>query len=465
MRRVVVIGAGLAGLSCAAALAARGTPVTVLEAQAEVGGKMRQVRAGGASVDIGPTLLTDLAPLRRLFDEAGAKLGEAVRLERVDPGFVAAFPGGARFALHADAARTAASLAALGPHAAADWDRLLDLGARAGRLAEHYYRHGDVAGPRDLARFVLGGGIAARDLLPFARRGSLAALLAAAIRTPELRRLLAHFARFVGLDADRAPAVTLAIPHLLATSGVWYPRGGAGEVARAVAELARARGAAVEAGEPVERLEVSGARVTAAVTLSGRRIEGAAFVAAVDVADAARLAADTRLARAAVRLAPARTAHVAWWVVDAGQVAGPHHAFHFDSPGAEPLYVAVPTASDPALAPDGASIVYALLHRPAGTLPGERFAEEMAARVAAAGQWPGGRVVARGVAAGPASCYGYAIGPGLFRSFRPSQRVRELGNLFLAGGSVFPGPGLANVVRSGLRAAELASAGAGGRAA
>jgi hypothetical protein len=67
-------------------------------------------------------------------------------------------------------------------------------------------------------------------------------------------------------------------------------------------------------------------------------------------------------------------------------------------------------------------------------------------------------VVAAGVAGGRTPCYGYRIGPGLFGSFRPSQHVPGVVNLVLAGGSVFPGPGVANVVRSGLRAAELVGA-------
>jgi hypothetical protein len=38
--------------------------------------------------------------------------------------------------------------------------------------------------------------------------------------------------------------------------------------------------------------------------------------------------------------------------------------------------------------------------------------------------------------------------------------VPGVANLLRAGGSVFPGPGLANVIRSGLRAADLVCAGA-----
>jgi phytoene desaturase len=466
MSHVVVIGAGFAGLAAATALAARGHQVTIVEAGSQAGGAARRVEARGATVDLGPTILTDLGPLHALAAAAGIALDDIAAIEPLDPGFVAIFPGGVQLALHRDPQRMAADLRQLGLRSERDWARVLDLGARALRLAEHYWSHGDVAGPRDLARFVLAGGVGLADLAPFARGGALARLLDGLVRTPELRALLAHFARFLGLDAVRAPAVTLCIPYLMATSGVWYPRGGATALAQALLALATKLGVAVETDTAVERLHFAGDRVAAVVTSSGRRLPADACVAAVD----ARLTAGWlwsangaspirqrahAMDRGLARLAPALAARVAWWVVEGEPPLRAHHAFHFDATGAEPLYVAMPTVTDPTLAPPGTSAIHALVHGPAGPPATAELAASVRARLERAGQWPGGRVLASGVAGGAHSCYGYAIGPGLFASFRPSQRVAGVPNLVRAGASVFPGPGIANVVRSGLRAAAL----------
>lgn len=453
MSHVVVIGAGFAGLAAAAALAARGHRVTILEADRGAGGEARRVEAGGALVDLGPTILTDLGPLHALASAAGVALDEIVALERIDPGFVATFPSGAELALHRDSRDMAAALRRLGPASEGDWERFLDLGARALRLAEHYWTHGDVAGARELGRFLLSGRVALLDLAPFLRFGSLARLLRSLVRGPELRALLGHSARFVGLDSDRAPAVTLCIPYLLATSGVWYPRGGVTALAQALLALATKLGATLETESAVGRLELAGDRLTAVVTSSGRRLPADACVAAVDARATARWlpAADRRLAR----LTPALAARVAWWVVEGHPRRRSHHAFHFDATGAEPLYVATPTVTDPTLAPPDTSVIYALVHGPAGVPAGAGFAAHVRERLERAGQWPTDRVLASGVAGGLRSAYGYAIGPGLFATFRPSQRVVGPRNLVRAGASVFPGPGIANVLRSGLRAAAL----------
>ena len=449
---VLVIGGGFAGLAAAVALAARGHTVRLLESAPTTGGKARALVVAGARIDLGPTLLADLEPLRTLCTLVDEHLDRITSFARLDPALVATFPGGKSFALHADPAVTSAALAPLGPEARDDWERFLGLGARAARLTAHFYACGDVAGPRDFLRFVLARGARLDDVAAFARYGSLDRLLAAHVRTPELRRWLSHCARFLGIDADRAPAVAVVIPYVFATGGVWYPQGGVAALADALRDLAVKHGARVETGAAVAGLEVAGGRVRAALTAEGHRIPADACVAAVD---AGLTACWLTSGPVGFRATPTYAARVAWWVIEATPARAHHHAFHFTADDEQPVYVAVPTVTDPALAADGAAVYYALLHGAPGARANAAFADQVRARLERAGAWPTGRLLAHGVAGGAASCYGSAIGPGLFASFRPSQRVRGVSNLVRAGGSVFPGPGISNVIRSGLRAAEL----------
>ena len=72
--RVVVIGAGMGGLSAAARLAARGMSVTVLEQHNHPGGKMRTLDSPVGPVDAGPTVLT----MRPVFEDLFASCGETL---------------------------------------------------------------------------------------------------------------------------------------------------------------------------------------------------------------------------------------------------------------------------------------------------------------------------------------------------------------------------------------------------
>lgn len=76
-QRVIVIGAGLAGLTCAAQLAAAGHAVTVFEAEDDIGGRTRTTRsADGFLIDHGFQVLFDAYPaVRRQLDLAALRLG------------------------------------------------------------------------------------------------------------------------------------------------------------------------------------------------------------------------------------------------------------------------------------------------------------------------------------------------------------------------------------------------------
>ena len=78
MSRVVVVGAGIGGLTSAALLSRAGHHVTLLEAADHVGGKSRRIEAVGQRVDTGPSLFTFPGvweELLRRLDELGAGPG------------------------------------------------------------------------------------------------------------------------------------------------------------------------------------------------------------------------------------------------------------------------------------------------------------------------------------------------------------------------------------------------------
>ena len=69
--RVVVIGAGVGGLTAAARLAALGHRVLLCEARAEAGGLASGITAGGLPFDGGPYILLDKPGLEWAFDRLG----------------------------------------------------------------------------------------------------------------------------------------------------------------------------------------------------------------------------------------------------------------------------------------------------------------------------------------------------------------------------------------------------------
>ena len=69
--KIIVIGAGIGGLSAALRLAALGKSVRVIEAAATPGGKIRTLPGANGPIDLGPTVLTLLPVFERLFSDIG----------------------------------------------------------------------------------------------------------------------------------------------------------------------------------------------------------------------------------------------------------------------------------------------------------------------------------------------------------------------------------------------------------
>jgi diapolycopene oxygenase len=82
---VVIIGAGLGGMSAAIMLAKAGMRVTLIEKNERLGGKLNLLESNGFRFDLGPSIFTLPQVFRPLFDADGRHLEHYIRLHRVDP--------------------------------------------------------------------------------------------------------------------------------------------------------------------------------------------------------------------------------------------------------------------------------------------------------------------------------------------------------------------------------------------
>ncbi|MGY8644397.1 MAG: NAD(P)-binding protein, partial [Verrucomicrobiales bacterium] len=72
-KSVVVVGAGLGGLSAAISLRAEGFDVRIVEKNAKIGGKLNFLEKEGFGFDLGPSIFTLPQIFHDLFDRAGKK--------------------------------------------------------------------------------------------------------------------------------------------------------------------------------------------------------------------------------------------------------------------------------------------------------------------------------------------------------------------------------------------------------
>ena len=92
--RIVVIGAGLGGLSAAAHMIGTGHEVTVLERGSSPGGRAGMIEQDGFRLDTGPTVFTMPHLLGNVFAAINRNMSDYVTIDRVDPMYRAVFPDG-----------------------------------------------------------------------------------------------------------------------------------------------------------------------------------------------------------------------------------------------------------------------------------------------------------------------------------------------------------------------------------
>lgn len=493
---VVVVGAGLSGLTAALHLLGAGRRVTIVERAEHPGGRAGRLdlttERGTYQIDTGPTVLTMPELLDEAFHAVGEKLAERLDLVTLDPGYRAHFADGSTIDVHSDAAAMEDEVRRVcGPSAAAGYRDLREWLTRLYRTEIDTFIGADFDSPLD----VLGP-----DLLRLARLGGFGRLgpqVGRRVPDERLRRIFSFQALYAGVPPQQALGAYGVIAYMDTIAGVFFPRGGMRAIGAALADAALAAGAEIHYGRTVTGLERAGGRVTAVrheasgdrpgAPARTERLTGDAFVLTPDLPIVHAL-----VGRPPRRLVPLRYSPSAV-VLHAGvrhsRPDAAHHTISFGTAWestfteiidegrlmSDPsLLVTRPTATDPDLAPDGSDLLFVLAPCPntvAGPIDwarvGPAYRDELLAVLEARGH-PGltgidgdievSRLVtpadwaADGLAAGTpfSAAHTFAqTGP-----FRTRNRVRGLENVVLAGCGTTPGVGIPPVVLSGRLAAR-----------
>lgn len=477
--KVVVVGAGLAGLSATLRLIGEGREVTLLERESFPGGRNGLLKKDGYSFDTGPTVLTMPSLIEDALNCVGEKMSDWLTLLPLSPLYRAFYSDGSTLDVHPDTNRMEEEIArVIGGDEAAGYRRYVDFVTKLYKYEMNDFIDKNIDSPFDLltpnlARLIAIGG--------FKR---LAPKVAQFLKDPRTQRIYSFQAMYAGVSPQQALAIYAVIAYMDAVNGVFFPKGGMHAVPRALAAVAEKHGAKIHYNSKVVKLEERNRRVVAAITEDGSRYECDAIILNPDLPVAYR---------DLLKKSPSRIKRLNYSPSCAVLLAGSskkyehiaHHNIHFGDSWdgvfeeliekktlmSDPsLLVTVPTHDDKSLAPAGKQSYYVLFPTPNLSadidwkIEAPRYRDQMVKTMESRGYTDFGNSIevenlttpleweAMGLEMGApfASAHTFLqTGP-----FRPNNMAKGFENVVFAGSGTQPGVGVPMVLISGKLAAE-----------
>lgn len=374
---IVIVGAGLGGLSAAMHLAGSGRSVTVLERALIPGGRAGRISTptadGSYEFDTGPTVLTMPGLIADCFNALGEDMDTWLTLEPLDTLYRAFYPDGSVMDVYSDTDRMAQEITSvIGPAEAAGYRKYVEFVSALYRYEMSDFIDRNIDSPVDL----LTGNLARLVSIGAFRR--LAPKVEQYLRDPRTQRVFSFQSMYAGLSPYDALAIYAVIAYMDSVAGVFVPKGGMNAVPQAMAAAAAAHGVKFRYGVEVAHVERAGDRATAVITTEGERIRADAVVLNPDVPVAFRdLLGIQPWSIRRLKYSPSCFLMLAGSSAHYESIA--HHNIHFGRAWrgvfddiikdkrlmSDPsLLVTNPTYSDPTLAPPGKEIYYILLPTP-----------------------------------------------------------------------------------------------------
>ena len=515
-KRIIVIGAGIGGLSAAIRLAAQGHSVSIIEQHAQIGGKLNQIKLQGFTFDTGPSLITMPFVLHELFQSAQRRLEDYLELVPLDTTCRYFYRDGLVLNAWRDRQRLIEEFSRLNVNDGLVLQRFVADAEKIFQAAADPFLYHSLGSPFDVIRtfvryvlkdhpsLALNGAASAhthttalerlRAVLTALSPTTLDSTVRHYFQDEHVCQLFDRYATYNGSSPYEVAAVYSIIPYIELAFGGWYLQGGMYTLAQALGEVAEELGVCVQTSCRVRHILVERGRARGVVLEDGRVLRSDVVIANSDVVTTHReMLATTcseRIRQRMERLEPSCSGFVLMLGADKHYPQLAHHniffsddyAAEFDDlfvrhiPQSNPtIYICVTSRSDASQAPKGYENLFVLVNAPYLTensnwqrdapIYRERIFDLLAANTQAGLEDLRQHIVCEAMltpedfqrlyGANQGSIYGLSSNQRMAPFTRPGNRSKMIRDLYFVGGSTHPGGGIPLVTLSGKIVAEL----------
>ena len=247
--KAVVIGAGFGGIAAALRLRARGYAVTLVDKQAQLGGRAAVYKRNGYVFDAGPTVVTAPFLFDELFELFGKRREDYITFVPVYPWYRIQFADGSKFDYGGTLEQTLAEIKRVSPGDEAGYLKLL----------EHTKQIFDVGFTQlgDVPFQTLGSMLkCAPQLMRLGNWRTVYQMASKYIKSEKLRRVFSFQPLLVGGNPFHTTSIYSLIQYLEREWGVHFAMGGTGAIVNGLERLMREEGIEIRLGVEVRQIRV-----------------------------------------------------------------------------------------------------------------------------------------------------------------------------------------------------------------
>ena len=280
MAKVIVIGAGIAGIASAIRQAVKGHEVAVYEANAYPGGKLSAFRSGNFRFDAGPSLFTMPHYVDELFSLAGKNPKDEFTYEKLETVCRYFYEDGTRINAWANRDKLAEEIALKTKDPASSVHQFLDYSARIYAITHSIFLEKSLHRLRSFLNCeTLKAVFRFPKIDPFR---SMNTANTDFFTDDKTIRFFNRYATYNGSNPYKAPATLNVIPHLEQHFGAYFPKGGMVAITQSLVKLAENLGVKFNYRARVEEILVEDKKVKG-IRLNGEIIPADRVISNMDI--------------------------------------------------------------------------------------------------------------------------------------------------------------------------------------
>ncbi|GGB08646.1 phytoene desaturase [Macrococcus hajekii] len=256
MKKVIVIGAGVAGLASAIRLQHAGYEVEIYEKESLPGGKMHRIKREGYEFDLGPTIVMMPELYREVFELTGRNADDYIPMKKLSPMYSAYFNHGTeKLKVSNDLVQLMELFEGVDEKDAEGFLKYISDLYQRFNIAKHHFLQRPFRESKDFYNLsTLTQGLKLRTL------GNAENSMAKYIKDKRLRDIISFQTLYIGISPAKSPSLYTIIPMIEFLYGVWFIEGGMHRMATAMADLFIELGGRIHYNAPVNEILIENSR-------------------------------------------------------------------------------------------------------------------------------------------------------------------------------------------------------------